>query len=120
MNQIICPLDNLPCDESCPDRYTDGPGCVITTALELGAMVLVVQDGEEDCPMTYQEKQLLSTIRESKSPVALLELSLREIVARLPKPEQSAALLRASQESRCADALSEPMMKAKERLEVSV
>ncbi len=44
MNQIICPLDNLPCEADCPDRYKDQPegGCFLTTAQELGATVLAL------------------------------------------------------------------------------
>lgn len=42
MNQIICPLDNLPCEADCPDRYIDSPsgGCFLTTAVELGASIV--------------------------------------------------------------------------------
>ena len=41
IKQIICPLDNLPCEKDCPDRYTDTPngGCFLTTAQDLGAQV---------------------------------------------------------------------------------
>ena len=49
MNQIICPLDNLPCEADCPDRYKDQPegGCFLTTAQELGATVLAL--GGPEC-----------------------------------------------------------------------
>ncbi len=42
MKQLICPLDNLPCELDCPDRYKDQPegGCFLTTAQELGAAIL--------------------------------------------------------------------------------
>lgn len=42
MNQVICPLDNLPCELDCPDRYKDLPdgGCFLTTAQEHGAKIL--------------------------------------------------------------------------------
>ncbi|MCI8681006.1 MAG: hypothetical protein HFF81_09505 [Oscillospiraceae bacterium] len=44
MNQVICPLDNQPCEQDCPDRYQDQPegGCFLTTAQELGATVLAL------------------------------------------------------------------------------
>ena len=44
MQQIICPLDNQPCEQDCPDRYQDQPegGCFLTTAQELGATVLAL------------------------------------------------------------------------------
>ncbi len=42
MQQVICPLDNRPCERDCPDRYTDTPegGCFLTTAQEMGATIL--------------------------------------------------------------------------------
>lgn len=42
MEQVICPLDNLPCELDCPDRYKDEPsgGCKLSTAAELGAKIL--------------------------------------------------------------------------------
>lgn len=40
MKQLICPIDNLPCEADCPDRYQDRPGCTLTTAQELGAKIL--------------------------------------------------------------------------------
>lgn len=41
--EIICPLDNKPCEKDCPDRYVDQPkgGCFLTTALELGNASIV-------------------------------------------------------------------------------
>lgn len=41
MNQVICPLDNQPCELDCPDRYKDEPsgGCMLSTAAELGGEV---------------------------------------------------------------------------------
>lgn len=44
MQQIICPLDNLPCEQDCPDRYQNQQegGCFLTTAQELGATVLAL------------------------------------------------------------------------------
>ena len=43
---IICPVDNRPCELSCPDRYTDTPdgGCILTTAQEMGCTVIVLGD----------------------------------------------------------------------------
>ena len=42
MPQVICPLDNQPCEQDCPDRYKDAPegGCFLTTAMELGCTVI--------------------------------------------------------------------------------
>lgn len=42
MNQVICPLDNCPCEWDCPDRYNDSPegGCMLTTAQAQGATIL--------------------------------------------------------------------------------
>lgn len=47
MNQVICPIDGLPCERNCPDRYIDRPegGCLITTALELDFNVIALQNG---------------------------------------------------------------------------
>ncbi len=44
MQQVICPLDNRPCELDCPDRYKDQPGggCFLTTAQELGATILAL------------------------------------------------------------------------------
>ena len=44
MKQLICPLDKKPCEQDCPDRYTDQleGGCYMTTAQELGATVLAL------------------------------------------------------------------------------
>lgn len=46
MEVKICPIDGRPCEESCPDRYRDTPdgGCFLTTAIELGCNVFVVDD----------------------------------------------------------------------------
>ncbi len=46
MQQIICPLDNLPCEQECPDRYQDQleGGCFLTTALELGFNVIAIHN----------------------------------------------------------------------------
>lgn len=46
MTEIICPIDGRPCEETCPDRYTDRPegGCLLTTAMELGANVIIVRE----------------------------------------------------------------------------
>lgn len=43
---IICPLDNRPCEHNCPDRYTDRPegGCLLTTALEQGCSLIAIHD----------------------------------------------------------------------------
>lgn len=48
MKDVICPLDGKPCEKDCPDRYFDAPegGCFLTTALELGIAVVVLQDQE--------------------------------------------------------------------------
>ena len=50
MSQVICPLDNLPCVRDCPDRYHDTPegGYFLTTALEMGVNVMVIQEGRSD------------------------------------------------------------------------
>lgn len=44
IQEVICPLDNKPCEHDCPDRYVDQPegGCFITTALEQGFTVVTV------------------------------------------------------------------------------
>lgn len=46
MKQVICPLDNRPCERDCPDRYIDTPGCFLTTAQELGANILDFGGGD--------------------------------------------------------------------------
>ena len=47
MQQVICPIDSLPCEKNCPDRYTDAPegGCVLTTAAEMGGTVMNLGGG---------------------------------------------------------------------------
>ena len=47
---VICPFDRLPCEQDCPDRYTDAQegGCFITTVLSLGITVLAVFNEKED------------------------------------------------------------------------
>lgn len=42
MDQVICPLDNLPCERDCPDRYNDCSGCFLTTAQAYGATILPI------------------------------------------------------------------------------
>lgn len=51
--------------------------------------------------MTDQEIQLLTLIRESEAPAALLELAIREIVSRLPQPERPEALRPCPLETAC-------------------
>ena len=48
MKPVICPLDGMPCGETCPDRYRDRPegGCHLTTARELGAQIIDLGDGD--------------------------------------------------------------------------
>lgn len=38
----ICPLDGLPCEKDCPDRFVDTPdgGCPLTLALDMGVNVI--------------------------------------------------------------------------------
>lgn len=47
MRDVICPLDGFPCEKDCPDRYTDRPGggCVLTTAVEMGAKITCLGGG---------------------------------------------------------------------------
>ena len=46
MKDIICPLDGKPCEKDCPDRYIDHPGggCFLTTAQELGAKIIDLEE----------------------------------------------------------------------------
>ncbi len=46
---VICPLDGLPCEKGCPDRYKDRPegGCLLTTSLAAGCHVLTDNDRGE-------------------------------------------------------------------------
>lgn len=46
MQNKICPLDGKPCEQDCPDRYPNQPGggCWLTTAQELGAQVIVLDE----------------------------------------------------------------------------
>ena len=48
MKQVICPLDNQPCEPGCPDRYHDklDGGCILTTAQEQGATILDFGGGD--------------------------------------------------------------------------
>lgn len=42
MKQLKCPLDGIPCQKDCPDRYKDRPegGCDLTTAEEQGGKII--------------------------------------------------------------------------------
>lgn len=48
MKQVVCPIDNRPCERDCPDRYIDTPegGCFLTTAQEFGAKILDFGGGD--------------------------------------------------------------------------
>ncbi len=48
MKQVICPLDNHPCERDCPDRYKDRPegGCMLTTAQAQGAKIVDFGGGD--------------------------------------------------------------------------
>ncbi len=45
VKQVICPLDGLPCEMDCPDRYRDRPegGWQLTVAVELDRIEAQVQ-----------------------------------------------------------------------------
>lgn len=47
MKKIICPIDNRPCEQNCPDRYIDRTegGCILTTAQEMGASLVDLGGG---------------------------------------------------------------------------
>ncbi len=49
MEQRRCPLDGKPCEVNCPDRYRDEPegGCILTTALDLGADLYRLDGGRD-------------------------------------------------------------------------
>lgn len=42
----ICPLDGLPCEKDCPDRFYDTPdgGCQLTLALDMGVNVMCLDN----------------------------------------------------------------------------
>ena len=46
MQDTICPIDGKPCDKNCHNLYTDTPsgGCFVTTALEMGISVFVIDE----------------------------------------------------------------------------
>lgn len=47
----ICPIDGLPCQKDCPDRYIDDPlgGCILTDAIERGYKVYDMGSGDYIC-----------------------------------------------------------------------
>lgn len=59
MKQLICPLDGKPCEQDCPDRYTDQPegGCALTTAQELGANIIDFGGGRVGMVFTPDGKE---------------------------------------------------------------
>lgn len=59
MKEIICPLDGRPCEKNCPDRYRDQPegGCWITTAQELGAQVIILDEASGTVGCIFHPKQ---------------------------------------------------------------
>ena len=59
MKQLICPLDGLPCEQDCLDRYVDQPegGCTLTTAQELGARIIDLGGGSVGMVFTPDGKE---------------------------------------------------------------
>ena len=59
MRQIICPLYGKPCEQDCPDRYINQPegGCLLTTAEELGAQVVVLDEASGTVGCIYAPHQ---------------------------------------------------------------
>lgn len=64
MQTVICPIDGKPCEESCPDRYHDMPdgGCFLTTAMELGATVVLIDKQEAAPGVTSTESDKVETV----------------------------------------------------------
>lgn len=62
MRQVICPLDGKPREQDCPDRYIDQPegGCILTTAEELGAQVVVLDEASGTVGCIYAPHQAQS------------------------------------------------------------
>ena len=58
MEQLICPLDGSPCEKDCLDRYIDRPGCVLTTAQELGAKIIDLGGGDVGMMFTPNRKKV--------------------------------------------------------------
>ncbi len=49
MKQLMCPLDGLPCEKDCPDRYNQPEGgCILTTLTELGGSILTIVPAASD------------------------------------------------------------------------
>ncbi len=50
MQQVICPIDNKPCEVDCPDRYRDAleGGCLMTTAMEFGVNLLILKEATNE------------------------------------------------------------------------
>ena len=58
MKNLVCPLDGSPCEKDCPDRYIDRPGCVLTTAQELGATIIDLGGGDVGMMFTPNRKKV--------------------------------------------------------------
>lgn len=50
MRTIICPVDGLPCDPNCSDRYKDLPegGCILSDCAAIGLYVIAVPVSREE------------------------------------------------------------------------
>ena len=62
MRQVICPLDGKPCEQDFPYRYIDQPegGGILTTAEELGAQVVVLDEASGTVGCIYAPHQAQS------------------------------------------------------------
>lgn len=47
---VLCPIDQMPCEKNCPDRYRDRPegGCLLTTLLERVDSALLIYDPSKE------------------------------------------------------------------------
>lgn len=70
MEQRICPIDGKPCEADCPDRYRDEPagGCTLTTAVELGAKLIDLSDGDIGILFTPNPGEVCDCREKEKSP----------------------------------------------------
>ena len=72
MSALLCPLDWLPCEENCPDRYRDEPGggCLLTTLMEFADVMIVIKSA---APSAATPGTAEGGDRESRSTSSLTE-----------------------------------------------
>ena len=82
MRTITCPVDHLPCEQDCPDRYTNREegGCLMTTLLEHGHTALMIAPDTDSkggkmkhMAKNYSAKRLMAKCQTSRLQLKSIE-----------------------------------------------